>query len=131
MTPCAVVVGMLLAGPPTVAEAEPFPAEVRAVNVLSGSGRLVLDGREENPPLVLLPEGVFFTTEGYRRLQEATFRLQDDMGALRRKLDACKPQPYLCPEVPVTVQTGWSTRAVVIALAAGLAAGAGAVVLLR
>lgn len=130
MTPCAVVVGMLLAAP-AGAEPEAFPPELRAVEVLEGTGRLILDGREDNPPLVLLPKGVFFTTAGYQRLQDATFRLQGDVSDLRRKVEGCKPQPYLCPQVPVTVQAGWSTSAVVVALVVGLAVGAGAVVLLR
>jgi hypothetical protein len=93
----------------------------------------MLDGREDNPPLVLLPKGVFFTTAGYQRLQDATGKLQDDVSELRRKMEGCKPQPYLCPkpQVPISVQTGWSTSAVVLAFAVGLAVGAGAVVLLR
>lgn len=131
MTPCAVVLGMLLAAPSEGAQPEPWPAEVRAVNVLSGEGRLVLDGREDRQPLVLLPEGVFFTKEGYARLQEATFKLQDDMKDLRRKLEACKPQPYLCPQAPVPIQTGWSSTALLIALGVGVVVGGGAVVLLR
>lgn len=130
MTPCAMVVGMLLAAP-VGAEPEPFPAEIRAVEVLEGTGRLILDGREDHPPLVLLPKGVFFTTAGYQRLQDATGKLQDDVMELRRKVEGCKPQPYLCPQVPVSVQAGWSTRTVLIAFAVGLAVGAGAVVLLR
>jgi hypothetical protein len=121
---------MLLAAP-AGAEPEAFPPELRAVEVLDGTGRLILDGREDNPPLVLLPKGVFFTTAGYQRLQEATGRLQDDVSDLRKKVEGCKPQPYLCPPVPVSVQTGWSTKTVLIAFAVGLAVGAGAVVLLR
>lgn len=127
MVASAVVAGMLLGAVP-----EAFPAKIGAVEVLEGTGRLILDGRAESPPqLFLLPKGVFFTSDGYKRLELATTQLQDDVHALRLKLNECRPQPCTCPPVPITVQTGWSTKTLLVVLVAGLAVGASAVVLLR
>lgn len=116
-----------------LAGAEPvreLPAGVHAVPIQRGQAVLIRDGKPDDAPTAL-PAGWYFTAQGYDRLNTATYNLQTSVKELEAKTQVLLKPCVPLPQVPVSVQTGWSTRAVVLALVVGLAAGAGAVVLLR
>lgn len=124
MTRAALLLGLLT----TSASAEPrhLPPGLNAVEILDGEARLIIDGRQEDAP-TLLPRGVFFTASGYEAVESATLKLQDDLDALRTA------PAVACPEAPpalTVTRAGWSTQAVVIAILAGLAMGAGGALVL-
>lgn len=116
-----------------LASAEPvkeLPKGVHAIPIQRGTAVLIQDGKPDDVPTVL-PAGWYFTAQGYDRLNTATYNLQTSVKELEAKTQVLLKPCVPLPQVPVSVQTGWSTRAVVLALVVGLAVGAGAVVLLR
>lgn len=123
------LLAVLLAG---LAGAEPvrdFPPGRHAVPIQRGQAVLITDGKPDDVP-TLLPAGWYFTAQGYDRLNTATHALQTSVKQLEARADAlarpCVPLPQ-----PVPIQTGWSSTALVVVFALGVAVGAGGVVLLR
>lgn len=109
-----------------LAEPKHLPPGVNAVSVLHGEARLHLPGRAEpDAHLTLLPEGVFFNKAGYELLTASTTRLQDDLTALRARLDAADALAAPPPPPAIVLQQGWRTRSIVLFFAAGVLLGAG------
>lgn len=126
MTRAALLLGLLT----TSASAEPrhLPPGLMAVEVLEGEARLIVAGKPDDFP-TRLPRGVFFVEEGYKAVEVATLKLQDDLEALRTT--AATPCPEVAPMPPLTVtRSGWSTQAVVLAFLTGIAVAAGGVAVL-
>lgn len=128
----ALAVGLLLSSTP--AEPRLLPVGATSVRLLEGSARLIPDGGEvADAHLTLLPEGVFFTREGYDRLVGVTTRLQEDLGSIRTRLhdyEAASIAPPPAVAAP-TLRGGWSTSDVLVAVLAGVVVGAGGVLLLQ
>jgi hypothetical protein len=119
--------GLLLGLLTTSALAEPrhIPPGLNAVVVVSGEARLHLPGHDApDDHLTLLPEGVFFNQAGYELLTASTNRLQDDLAALRGRLDAADALAAPAPP-PIVIQQGWRTHSIVLFFAAGVLLGAG------
>lgn len=127
----ALVVGLVLSSSP--AEPHLLPVGATSVRLLEGSARLIPDGSEvADTHLTLLPEGVYFTREGYDRLVVVTTKLQEDIGSIRTRLHdyeaaSIAPPPAAAP----TLRGGWSTSDVLVAVLAGVLAGGGGVLLLQ
>lgn len=123
------LLAVLLSG---IAASEPvkaFPPGRHAVPIQRGQAVLITDGKPDDVPTVL-PAGWYFTSEGYDRLNTAAYNLQSSVKELEAKTDAllrpCVPLPQ-----PIPIETGWSSTALVVAFALGVAVTGGAVVLLR
>ena len=104
-----------------------LPNGATSARIQEGTARLIDDitGKPDTE-LTLLPEGVYFTREGYDRLVSVTSQLQEDLSAIRLKLAGyetaaitpCPPPP----EAPPLVK-GWATRDLVLVGAVGVVVG--------
>lgn len=123
------LLAVLLAGLAGAEPARDFPPGLHAVPIQRGQAVLITDGKPDDVPTVL-PAGWYFTAQGYDRLNTATYNLQTSVKELEARADVimrpCVPLPQ-----PIPIHTGWSSTALVVAFAAGVVLGGGAVVLLR
>lgn len=122
MLRAALTVGLLtLASSP---EAHPLPADTRAARVLSGTALLVVADAPSGR-LTLLPEGVFFTTDGYAALDIATKQLQANLRAVEARVkdyESAALVPSPTAEAP-RLASGWDTRTVLLVGVVGVFVG--------
>lgn len=126
----ALVAGLILSATP--AEPHLLPVGATSVRLFEGTARLIPDGNEApDAHLTLLPEGVFFTREGYDRLVGVTTRLQEDLGSIRSRVRDYEAAAIAPPAVAPTLRGGWSTSDILVAVLAGVVVGAGGVLVLQ
>lgn len=128
----AAMFAALMAASAALSEPLPLPPGVTAAWVVEGTARLRLEGAAApDSHLTLLPEGAYFTAEGYKALTDTTLSLQRDLASVRATLKAYEAEALTpCPPAPALRQGGWSGRAVALALFAGFAVGIGGAVVL-
>lgn len=122
MLRAALTVGLLaLASQP---EAKPLPPEVKAARVLSGTALLVTKDATEGR-LTLLPEGVYFTSDGYTTLNNAAEQLQANLRAVEARVKEYEVKALTpCPEVETPrLSASWDTRTVLLVGVVGVVVG--------
>lgn len=126
MLQVALVIGLLT----STSSSDPrlLGTEATSVRIQEATARLIDDSTgEADTELTLLPEGVYFTREGYDRLVSVTTRLQEDLGSIRVKLKdyeaaSLAPTPPPLTVTPIAI-SAWTTREVLYAGAIGVVVG--------
>lgn len=109
----ALAVGLLLSSAP--AEPHVLPVTATSVRVLEASARVIPDGSDTpDTHLTLLPEGVYFTREGYDRLVGVTTRLQEDLGSIRQRVREYEAVTLAPPPMTAPQLHEWSTSDVLL-----------------
>lgn len=124
MLQVALAIGLLTTTPSS--EPRLLSADATSVRIHEATARVIDDATgQPEAGLTLLPEGVYFTREGYDRLVSVTTRLQEDLGAIRVKLKDYEAASLAPPAVAVVPPrlSSWTTRDMVLVGAVGVVVG--------